>query len=120
MQERKLSETQEATVRQRLVNRLHAARGEMEQAAEVLRSKADDLWEIDEPIGSGTEREMALARQGILEVRIDELKDALERLDDGTYGICQECGEPIPWERLQIIPETRHCVQCESAIKEEK
>jgi DnaK suppressor protein len=120
MQEQGLSETEQAMMRQKLRDRLASAHDEMEQAADVVRSKADDLWEIDEPIGSGTEREMALARQEILRVRIDELEAALERLDEGTYGICAECGHRIPWERLQIIPETRHCVRCESNLKEGK
>jgi len=43
--------------------------------------------------------------------RIDR---ALDALDDGSYGLCDECGCAIPFERLKIEPMTQHCVQCKS------
>lgn len=48
-------------------------------------------------------------------IRIDE---ALERLDDESYGFCQDCGTPIDIERLQLRPYTRFCVTCKE--KQEK
>lgn len=42
----------------------------------------------------------------------DELLAALQRLDDGTYGICAECARRIPVERLEVMPATRWCVLC--------
>jgi RNA polymerase-binding transcription factor DksA len=39
---------------------------------------------------------------------------ALQRLDEGRYGDCEECGETIPKARLEAIPYARHCVQCAS------
>jgi len=49
-------------------------------------------------------------------VLIDE---ALERLDGGTYGPCQECGKPVEAERLEIRPFARFCIDCK-AQKEKK
>jgi DnaK suppressor protein len=43
--------------------------------------------------------------------RIDR---ALEQMDAGDYGVCDECGCHIPFERLKIEPMTQHCVQCKS------
>ena len=43
---------------------------------------------------------------------ITEIDQALERIDDGTYGICQGNGEPIPKPRLEAIPWARYCVAC--------
>lgn len=43
--------------------------------------------------------------------RIDR---ALEAMDEGTYGLCDECGCHIPFERLKIEPMTQHCVTCKS------
>jgi RNA polymerase-binding transcription factor DksA len=37
---------------------------------------------------------------------------ALERIDKGTFGRCQECGKEIPEERLQALPYTPYCVDC--------
>jgi RNA polymerase-binding transcription factor DksA len=40
------------------------------------------------------------------------LKDALERVQQGTYGLCLRCGRTIPRERLAAVPETHLCVEC--------
>ena len=37
---------------------------------------------------------------------------ALERIEEGTYGRCSVCGEPIPFERLECVPDTTRCVTC--------
>lgn len=41
-----------------------------------------------------------------------EISAALARLDDGSYGVCERCGEPIPIERLRARPTARRCVGC--------
>ena len=41
-----------------------------------------------------------------------QIKRALERMDNGDYGICQECGRQIPVERLKAIPYTSYCKDC--------
>jgi len=46
---------------------------------------------------------------------LQEIGDALERLQNGTFGSCEYCGLAIPLERLQAIPYTRLCVRCKSA-----
>lgn len=113
-----MDDTQKAIIRQRLVDRLDATRAELEEAAELLRSKGKDDWDIDEPMIGGVQWEMVIARQEILKARIDELEDALDRLDEGEYGICQQCGRIISPERLDTMPEATRCVECESEIKE--
>jgi RNA polymerase-binding transcription factor DksA len=42
----------------------------------------------------------------------DEIADALERIDAGEFGACEECGDSIPAERLDALPYTRYCVAC--------
>jgi len=46
--------------------------------------------------------------------RVVELDEALQRLDAGTYGVCEVCGEPIPPARLEARPSARTCVGCAS------
>ncbi len=41
---------------------------------------------------------------------------ALERIDAGTYGICESCGKAIPVERLEVLPYSTLCVECASRI----
>ena len=45
---------------------------------------------------------------------LDEIYDALERIEEGTYGICENNGEIIPRQRLEAIPWARYCVECAS------
>jgi DnaK suppressor protein len=44
-----------------------------------------------------------------------EVQAALERMDGGTYGVCQRCGKPIAPERLEALPATRLCIACKRA-----
>lgn len=45
-----------------------------------------------------------------------EVHEARRRLNDGTFGICEECGQPIPEARLDVIPYTRYCVGCAERV----
>jgi DnaK suppressor protein len=49
------------------------------------------------------------------EQQLAQIDSALARLDDGQYGICLECGEDIPIERLKAIPSALYCVGCKDA-----
>jgi DnaK suppressor protein len=48
-----------------------------------------------------------------------EIDEALLRIDDGTYGICEKCGEEIDTKRLSVMPYARHCIACQEEIEEE-
>lgn len=43
---------------------------------------------------------------------LEQVHEALDRINAGTFGRCQECSEPIARPRLQALPYTRHCIQC--------
>ena len=49
---------------------------------------------------------------GSLEDQFAAVQQALDRIDDGTYGLCQSCGQPIAEARLEAMPETRWCISC--------
>lgn len=42
-----------------------------------------------------------------------QVRDALQRIDDGTYGVCINCGRTLADERLEARPEAARCVQCQ-------
>ncbi|WP_036596906.1 TraR/DksA family transcriptional regulator [Ottowia thiooxydans] len=63
---------------------------------------ANQTREVDQALTSLDEQEL---------IRIDR---ALEAIEDGSYGECDECGCSIPFERLKIEPMTQHCVACKS------
>jgi len=43
---------------------------------------------------------------------IDKIKAALERIDQGTFGVCEDCGQSIEEKRLQVRPVTSQCIEC--------
>ena len=45
---------------------------------------------------------------------INKINEALERIDDGTYGICESCGDKISIERLKARPVTTLCIECKT------
>ena len=45
-------------------------------------------------------------------VRLSQIREAIARLGDGTYGRCTACGGPIPFERLFVFPEAPECAEC--------
>lgn len=53
-----------------------------------------------------------VALQPQVRVRYDAIVDALTRLENGTYGTCATCDQPIPYGRLVVMPETTRCVAC--------
>ena len=49
--------------------------------------------------------------------RIREIDESLERIKDGTYGVCQQCGEDIPEGRLEVRPKAKYCAQCKEDLE---
>lgn len=46
---------------------------------------------------------------------INKIKNSLNAIDAGTYGICEDCEEPISIERLKVRPVARHCIACKNS-----
>ena len=64
------------------------------------------------------DRELDATLEDNEERMLDAIDAALKRIDDGTYGICTNCGEPIPAERLEAVPWATTCIECKR--KEER
>jgi RNA polymerase-binding transcription factor DksA len=47
---------------------------------------------------------------------LEQVEAALERIEDGLYGVCTECEAKIPKARLQVLPHTPHCVKCADKV----
>ncbi|WP_327287241.1 TraR/DksA family transcriptional regulator [Streptomyces sp. NBC_01198] len=81
---------------------------------------ANALVAVDDehdPEGSSTAFERAHIGSLLGQARdhLDTLDMALERLERGEYGRCEVCGEPIPRERLDVLPAATTCVRCAAA-----
>jgi DnaK suppressor protein len=105
---------------------LVAERASYVEQAESLRIDAEALAEdmepgdiqFDEESGEGdtlnVERERDLALSAQARAAVDEIDRALSKMDVGTYGVCERCGNPIPKARLKALPYAALCVACKS------
>ena len=88
---------------------------------ETLRKSRSDLSSMPihmADIGTDNfDQEFTLGLMDSERKLIVEIDDALQRIEDGTYGICQGIGKPIPKARLEAIPWTRYCVECASLLE---
>ena len=62
--------------------------------------------------GGDADGGLRLALHDRVRARSDAIQAALQRLADGTYGRCAGCGEPIPFGRLLVMPESERCLAC--------
>jgi len=105
---------------------LHEERARYVMSAETLKAEADALVEsrepgdaqFDEESGEGdtlaVERERDLALSAHARAAVDQIDGALKRIDSGAYGVCTDCGETIPEERLEAIPWAALRVECKA------
>ena len=92
--------------------------GELEKTRESARQGKDETAGYGNGVGeaasetSSQERDLALIEN--LEHVRGQVEHALGRIENGTYGTCETCGQPIPRERLEALPFAGQCVSCKS------
>ena len=86
-----------------------AGESRAEHAREVLQQDSDDLRHRSE------DREVDMARSDHNLRELGAVSEALRRIQTAGYGLCADCQEPIPFERLKVEPWALRCVACESA-----
>jgi RNA polymerase-binding protein DksA len=105
-------------IRAALAARRDELRAEYNQTlTEITELQRDRLTDSagDDQADTGTktfEREQEISLANSILDRITQVERALERLDDGSYGWCERCGNPIPVERLAAFPSATLCVSC--------
>ena len=62
-------------------------------------------------------RDIGLATRELLQERAKRLSAALDRLNEGAYGVCVECAEPIAPARLEAVPEAENCIRCQAGLE---
>ena len=77
-------------------------------------SRASNADDEHDPEGTtiAFERAQLTAVRDAARSRLADIELALERVDSGAYGVCEQCGQPIPAERLAVRPSARTCVGC--------
>jgi RNA polymerase-binding transcription factor len=104
-------------IRRELEERRRSTRERVEALAE--RPELGAAQGFGKRIGDGTTEAISrLTDIGVgrsLEAGLERTERALAKLDEGTYGTCDECGDAIPPKRLQAMPDSTLCVACAAA-----
>ena len=88
-----------------------------QQLADLTDLSYEALAPIDEDVDDGSEANGRHVTRQLLAAARQQLADteaALGRLDDGSYGLCGDCSNPINAERLEILPAARYCIACQA------
>jgi DnaK suppressor protein len=91
---------------------------DLEQRLQELRDANQDTAGISfgKRVGDGTaiavERLTQVATHDQMQEKLAESREALRKIDEGTYGSCERCGKPIAPARLEAIPSATTCVEC--------
>ena len=103
---------------------LATLRASLEEERTQLRHQLEELerdtGDLDEnfadsgQVGAQQGEQATLARS--LHDQLDDVELALGKMDDGSYGKCENCGKEIQEPRLEAIPAARHCIDCASTL----
>ena len=105
-----LTDGQQDALRAMLTEAQAEHRGHLELNDALVNALSSDTDD-----SAGRDRETARLAADRAREALADVDHALGRLDDATYGTCEACERPIPFERLEVIPEARHCVACPPA-----
>ena len=96
-------------------------------AAQLVSLKKSDPFEdpdhvmdnasVDTDVREQEAHQRIEAEMKTLLVRLENINTALTRIENGRYGTCKRCNRAIPVKRLELIPESINCVQCEEELK---
>jgi len=101
---------------------LQEQRNKLTGSYEKLKSASSEEFGGDVP-DINDEASRTANRRILLEIGnrnfeiLNQVDEALERISSGTYGICEECEEPIPEKRLELLPYALHCVECKEKLE---
>jgi DnaK suppressor protein len=111
--------------------------GQLAQLRAALEAQLAALSRTDEPVADGVHglpvsevetspadkatvrllNDLALEAAGHHVARMRLLRHALAKFEDGSYGLCEECGGDIGFSRLQARPEARLCIGCQTRLE---
>ncbi len=92
-----------------LTEKLEQLKANLHQAGEQQGNLADD-----EVATERIELDKFVAQQKLIRDSLAEVQHALHKFDEGTYGLCDACGQPIELSRLEALPQASLCLSCKA------
>jgi RNA polymerase-binding transcription factor len=92
--------------------------GEAERTAQGMGDEADGFPDPTDRGSLESERNLMLRIRDRERKLLSKIQEALERIEDGSFGLCEECDEAISLERLKARPVTTLCIGCKADQEE--
>ena len=80
----------------------------------------DGIQDIGDEAANIYNKQILLSLNENERLRLQEVDEALDRIENGTYGVCEECGGPIGLKRLEVRPIAKYCVPCKTKLEKSK
>ncbi len=113
---KKTMEEFRGTITKRMNDLISEARQQMGNMTEVKETPADLTDQASEEM----DRNFLLRIKDRERKLILKMREAIERIDAGTFGVCEVCGESIGMERLRARPVTTQCIECKTDMEEQE
>jgi DnaK suppressor protein len=79
-----------------------------------------DIGDILDSVSEERTRELDMILTDREKKKLLQIDDAIDRIEDGSYGLCEECGVKIPKGRLKVMPFAKYCVECQEKLEREE
>ena len=113
-----MEEEQLAQIRASLLQMREELLAESERAYVASQSLGKDgVPDIGDMSANSYNQEILMNLSETQRNRVRDIDAALERMDQGVYGLCARCEEEIPPRRLEVRPFSRYCVDCKSEVE---
>lgn len=99
-------------IREVLVRQRRQLVSMMQTTKAQMADKQTGLADVIDQATEGFEDELALGVMKIEAAQIEDIVAAIARIDEGSYGLCEDCGKPIPRKRLEVLPFALRCLSC--------
>ena len=83
-------------------------------------SPVQDIGDIIDSVSEERTRELDLILTDREKQKLAQIDDAIDRIEENTYGLCEECGIKIPKARLKVLPFAKYCVECQEKNEREE
>ena len=95
--------------------------GEVKQIVESSKEMGQDgIQDIGDEAANIYNKQVLLSLNENERIRLQEVDESLDRMENRTYGICEECGELIGLKRLEVRPVAKYCVPCKTKLEKGK
>jgi DnaK suppressor protein len=97
---------------------LHEIRKSLKSGSDI--TTGEPSGDIYDQASSERDRELGLLLGDRDREKLRNIDEALLKVEEGEYGICEECEEEIPVGRLKVVPFARYCVKCKADIEKQQ